>query len=425
MLILGQGEYRCKSSIYERQGERLKILRKICSAVLCAAVALFMVCSFAEGREKAGALSLQWESVSTDTVAVSDMLEGLTARSAVVTEMTTGRVLFEKEPQEQCECGHYAKLMVLLLTAEKIDCGELSMNDMAVVSEYANSQQGSQIWLDKGEKISVEELVKSVSIGNANDGCAALAEKVAGSYEEAVKLMNSRAKSLGMKDTFYTDCTGMDEGNVTTAFDTALLCSEVAKYKNLTPYLTCWLDNVRDGKAELVNLNRLVRTYKGITGMKAWGGEKAGSCIAATAEKGDMSVCVVLNGCGSQEDMNAEAKKLLELAFDTYELYTPELPDDIVKETVVCGGEELSVKLAADGLYPIVIPRGTYRMVECSFTAADRLDAPVKKGDTAGKIEYTMGGEVILSGKIVACKDVKKMNFLCGIKKLVYNLLSM
>ena len=108
MLILGQGEYRYKSSIYERQGERLKILRKICSAVLCAAVALFMVCSFAEGREKAGALSLQWESVPTDTVAVSDMLEGLTARSAVVTEMTTGRVLFEKEPQEQCECGHYA-----------------------------------------------------------------------------------------------------------------------------------------------------------------------------------------------------------------------------------------------------------------------------------------------------------------------------
>ena len=110
----------------------------------------------------------------------------------------------------------------------------------------------------------MEELVKSVSIGNANDGCAALAEKVAGSYEEAVKLMNSRAKSLGMKDTVYTDCTGMGEGNVTTALDTALLCSEVAKYKNLTPYLTCWLDNVRDGKAELVNLNRLVRTYKGI-----------------------------------------------------------------------------------------------------------------------------------------------------------------
>ena len=381
----------------------MKILRKICSAVLCAAVAVFMVCSLAEGKEKAGALSAE-DFVPADTVAVSDIIEGLTARSAVVTEMTTGRVLFEKEPQEQCECGHYAKLMVLLLTAEKIDSGELSMSDTSVVSEYANSQQGSQIWLDKGEKISVEELIKSVSAGNANDGCAALAEKVAGSADKAVELMNSRAKMLGMNGTVYTDCTGMGEGNVTTAKDTALLCSELAKYKNLTPYLTCWLDTVRDGKAELVNLNRLVRTYKGVTGMKAWGSEKAGSCIAATAEKGDMSVCVVLNGCDSQEDMNAE---------------------DMVKETVVCGGEELSVELAPKGLYPIVIPRGTYRMVECDFTAEEKLDAPVKNGETAGEIRYTMGGEVILEGKIVACKDVKKMNFICGIKKLVYNLLSM
>ena len=264
-----------------------------------------------------------------------------------------------------------------------------------------------------------------MSAGNANDGCAALAEKVAGSADKAVELMNSRAKMLGMNGTVYTDCTGMGEGNVTTAKDTALLCSELAKYKNLTPYLTCWLDTVRDGKAELVNLNRLVRTYKGVTGMKAWGSEKAGSCIAATAEKGDMSVCVVLNGCDSQENMNAEAKKLLNLAFDTYEIYTPELPEDMVKETVVCGGEELSVELAPEGLYPIVIPRGTYRMVECDFTAEEKLDAPVKNGETAGEIRYTMGGEVILEGKIVACKEVKKMNFICGIKKLVYNLLSM
>ena len=402
----------------------MKILRKICSAVLCAAVAVFMVCSLAEGKEKAGALSSE-DFVPADTVAVSDIIDGLTARSAVVTEMTTGRVLFEKEPQEQCECGHYAKLMVLLLTAEKIDSGELTMSDTSVVSEYANSQQGSQIWLDKGEKISVEELIKSVSAGNANDGCAALAEKVAGSADKAVELMNSRAKMLGMNGTVYTDCTGMGDGNVTTAKDTALLCSELAKYKNLTPYLTCWLDTVRDGKAELVNLNRLVRTYKGVTGMKAWGSEKAGSCIAATAEKGDMSVCVVLNGCDSQEDMSAEAKKLLNLAFDTYEIYTPELPADMVKETVVCGGEELSVGLAPEGLYPIVIPRGTYRMVECDFTAEEKLDAPVKNGETAGEIRYTMGGEVILEGKIVACKEVKKMNFICGIKKLVYNLLSM
>ena len=175
----------------------MKILRKICSVVLCAAVAVFMVCSLAEGKEKAGALSAE-DFVPADTVAVSDIIEGLTARSAVVTEMTTGRVLFEKEPQEQCECGHYAKLMVLLLTAEKIDSGELSMSDTSVVSEYANSQQGSQIWLDKGEKISVEELIKSVSAGNANDGCAALAEKVAGSADKAVELMNSRAKMLGM-----------------------------------------------------------------------------------------------------------------------------------------------------------------------------------------------------------------------------------
>lgn len=180
-------------------------------SVMCSGGSVYGVFAGRREKKKQDALSAE-DFVPADTVAVSDIIEGLTARSAVVTEMTTGRVLFEKEPQEQCECGHYAKLMVLLLTAEKIDCGELSMNDMAVVSEYANSQQGSQIWLDKGEKISVEELIKSVSAGNANDGCAALAEKVAGSAVKAVELMNSRAKMLGMNGTVYTDCTWHGRG---------------------------------------------------------------------------------------------------------------------------------------------------------------------------------------------------------------------
>ena len=347
------------------------------------------------------------------------------SRSYVLMEAETHTVIRENNGDKRVKMGSFNKLMTVLLAAEAMDRGELSLETELVTSEHANSMQGAQIWLMPGEKMALGDLLKGVIIGNANDACCVIAEKISGSEEKFTELMNSRAKMLGMNGTVYTDCTGMGEGNVTTAKDTALLCSELAKYKNLTPYLTCWLDTVRDGKAELVNLNRLVRTYKGVTGMKAWGSEKAGSCIAATAEKGDMSVCVVLNGCDSQENMNAEAKKLLNLAFDTYEIYTPELPEDMVKKTVVCGGEELSVELAPEGLYPIVIPRGTNRMVECDFTAEEKLDAPVKNGETAGEIRYTMGGEVILEGKIVACKEVKKMNFICGIKKLVYNLLSM
>lgn len=401
----------------------MKFGKRICACALGILAGIFPLLSSADGVRQS---FVQTDAViPADTVAVEDMLAECTASSIIVTETSTGRVLFEKDSSEQRECSHFAKLMVLLLAAEKIDSGDISLSDTATVSAYANSRQGTQIWLDKGEKITVEELVKSITVGNANDGCAALAEYVCGSEEDAVKLMNQRAESLGMTSTVYTDSTGTEEGNLTSAADTEILCRELLKYRNMTEYLTCWLDNVRGGKAELVNLNRLVRTYKGVTGMKAWSGETAGSCTAVTAKRGDMSVCVVLLGCPTNEDRDAEAKKLLDLSFQTYEVYTPEIPEELKLKIKIAGGTKLKGRLEISKLEPVIIPRGTYRSVECVYTLEDTLSAPVKKGDKAGEIVYTMGDETIAKGEIVSAENIDKMDLHCGFEKLMYNLLNM
>lgn len=401
----------------------MRILRKICSAVLCGAVAVFVICSAAENLSSAQESEAALYAENGETTAVKDVLDELSAQSVAVVETTTGRVLFEKSPDEIAQSGHFTKLMTLLLAAEKIDCGELELGDVTTVSDLANAQQGSQIWLDKGEKITIEELVKSVSIGNANDGCVALAEAVCGSEDKALSAMNARAKALKMGDTHYSDLTGTSPDNTTTAADTAKLCAELAKYKNFTPYLTCWLDTVRQGRAELVNLNRLVRSYKGITGMKAWGSQDSGGCIAASAERGEMSVCVVLFGCSDVESACLEAKKLLDMSFQSYELYTPELPEDLTLECAVKGGESLSVKLKTVGLHPVIIPHGAYRSVSCDFQVAEELQAPFNTKTKAGSLIYKIGDEVILEGDICPENAVNKMNFYCAVKKLLYNLL--
>lgn len=401
----------------------MKFGKRICACALGILAGTFPLSLAAGGADRS---FVRTDAViPADTAEAEDIPEDCSASSVIVTETSTGRVLFEKNSSEQRDCGHFAKLMVLLLAAEKIDSGDISLSDTATASAYANSRQGAQIWLDKGEKITVEELVKSVTVGNANDGCAALAEYVCGSEEDAVRLMNLRAESLGMTSTVYTDSTGTEEGNLTTAADTAVLCRELLKYRNMTEYLTCWLDNVRGGKAELVNLNRLVRTYKGVTGMKAWSGETAGSCTAVTAERGDMSVCAVLLGCLTNEDRDAEAKKLLDLSFQTYEVYTPEIPSGLKLKINIAGGTRLEGRLEIEGLEPVIIPRGAYRSVECVYTLEDSLSAPVKKGDKAGEIIYTMGEETVAKGNLVSAENINKMDLRCGFNKLLYNLLSL
>lgn len=364
-------------------------------------------------------------SAATETVSVEQLLEEIPAEEIAAVECTTGKVLFEKNSQEKREISHLAKLMTLLICAEKLDSGEITLDDEVTVSAEANAMQGSQIWLDKGEKIRLEELVKSITVGNANDACAALSEYMGGSLGGFTDMMNKRAKSLGMENTHFADCAGMSAETVSCAYDLALLSGELLKYDFLRDYLTCWTDTVRGGKAELVSLNRLVRTYSGITGMKCCASQSAGECGVFTAERSGMKIAVVILGCDTSENRDKYAKKLLDMCFDMFELYTPEITKDMLKKAEVTNGEQQSVKVQFSKIDAVVIPRGASGQVEIEFKREDTLAAPVKKGQKLGTLCCKMNGETLIKANLTAKSNVKKMNVPFGFLKLMYNLLEM
>ena len=397
------------------------LFKKFCVIIVCFMMLLSLEVSVkADGKEKSACQT----ALPADTVAVDDMLSEVTAESFAVTEVFTGKILFEKNADEQRSISHLAKLMTLLITAEKLQTGEIALGDKATVSKYANSMNGSQIWLDVGEKITVEELIKSITVGNANDACVALAEKIADSEEEFVSLMNQRAKDLGMNSTNFADCTGISEATVSTARDMSILCGELSRHENLKSYMTTWIDMVRDGKAELVNLNRLVRSYKGITGMKACASQASGNCICASATRNDMSVCAVVLGSTDDEMRDKDAKKLLDMSFQYYEIFTPQIPAELLENIKILGGEVLEQEVKAEKAPVAVIPRGTAGSMEIITEREESIDAPAKKGDKVGSFTCKLGEDIITQIDITLKKDVKKMNVKCGLAKLLYNLLN-
>lgn len=385
-------------------------ISKILTAALTAAVIGLNACisAFAEGA-----------------VSVKKMLEDMPAKHIIVTECTTGTVLFEKESREKCPVSHLAKLMVLLIAAEMLDSGRLDMNEVVTVSANANSKEGAQIWLDKGEKIRVEELIKAITVGNANDACTALAEHIAGDEQTFTSLMNCKAEELGMENTYFADCCGTNLATVSTAEDMAKLAAELVKHEILTPYFTTWLDTVRDVKAELVSQNRLVRTYKGITGMKACGSSETGEMSVVTAERRDMHICVVILGCDSSENREQIAKKLLDESFERFSIYKPEIDADFLEDIPVSGGEERQAKVGLDDLKPVIISKGTSASFDISYEREEMLTAPVKKGSHAGSVKCTYGDETIFECELKTAENIRKMDMKCALKKLMYNMIEM
>ncbi|SEK93863.1 D-alanyl-D-alanine carboxypeptidase family protein [Ruminococcus albus] len=363
------------------------------------------------------------KNTSAETVSIEDMLEAMPAEEIIAVECSTGQMLMEKNSAEVREVSHLAKLMLALLAAEKIEKGELSLTDTVTVSAKANSMPAPQIWLDKNEKITAEELIKAITISNANDAAVALAEYIFGSTDEAVDDMNTKAKSLDMISTTYADVCGLDERTLSNAADTAILASEFVKHDILTPYFTSWIDHVRDGKAELVNLNRLVRTYKGITGLKACSSSSAGECTVVTAKRGKMEIAVVVLGCTDRTLCDDIAKKLLDMCFDMYSLYIPEITEDMLENIPVLLGEKSKVSVGFDKLPAVVVPKGSSASFDISFDKVEELSAPVKKGQVCGKLECRYGDQVIYSADLVAEWGVKQKTFAHCMKILLNYLL--
>lgn len=346
--------------------------------------------------------------------------ESLDARSAILIEANTGTVLYEMNADEALPPASVTKVMTLLLVMEAVDGGKISLQDNVTVSEKAASMGGSQIFLEVGEMMSVEDLIKSVVIASANDAALALAEHIYGSEEEFVKAMNSKAQELNMKNTYFENTNGLDDTttkHLTSARDIAIMSAElIVKHPAILNYTTIWQDTVRNGEFTLSNTNKLVRFYPGANGLKTGSTSKAKFCISASAKRDGLQLIAVIMGSSTRDSRNAIAKQLFDYGFANYAYVESPAQNDIVtkldfgvKDKLSCGYESFSyLSKKANG-----------QKLEKEVILEKNLKAPINKGDVIGKVLYSINGETVGEGKIFALESVKKMGYSDLFKKIL------
>ena len=350
--------------------------------------------------------------------------EDLTAPSAVLMEASTGKVLFEKNSHEVRDCASITKVMTLLLVMEAIDQGRMSLTDTITASEHASSMGGSDIWLEPGETMSADDMVKATVVASANDAAVALAEHLEGTEEAFVQKMNQRAAELGMKDTVFKNCNGLDEeGHVTSAYDVALMSRELIKHEKIFDYTTIWMDTLREGKTQIVNTNKLLKSYNGITGLKTGTTGGAGSCITATAQRDGLSLIGVVLGSATGKERFTDAAALLDYGFSNYMIYTPGLPEEALQPVPVVNGmqSQVAVESAASG--SVLLTKGREKDLKTEVKLSESVEAPVAKGQQLGKIVYTLDGEVLTEYPITAAGDVEQISFFSALGILARELL--
>lgn len=342
--------------------------------------------------------------------ALSD--KDITAPSAVLMDALTGEVLYEKSPHEIRPCASITKVMTLLLVMEALESGKLSLDDNITASAHAASMGGSDIWLEQGETMTADEMIKATIVASANDAAVALAEHISGTEEEFVESMNKRAKELKMNDTVFMNCNGLDEdGHVTSAYDVALMSKELIKHKKILEYSSIWMDELRGGKTQLVNTNKLLKSYKGITGLKTGTTSKAGSCISATAERDGLSLVAVVLGSESGKARFSDASKLLDYGFANFTMYSPDIPDEAVTDITVKNGMIGTVGTNVSSADKMLIKKGSESGISSEVILPAETDAPVDKGAVIGKLIYKNGGKQIAEYPITAAESVKQINF--------------
>ena len=336
------------------------------------------------------------------------------AKSYVLMDVSNGKLLLGKNEHERLYPASVTKIMTLLLVIERIDSGKLSLEDKVTASTAAAGKGGSQIWLKEGETMTVDELLRAAAIGSANDACTALAEHIAGSEEGFVKLMNAKANELGMKDTNFENCTGLDddtENHLTSAYDIALMSRELLSHERIQNYTTVWMDSLRSGATELVNTNKLVRFYKGTTGLKTGTTSKAGHCISASAMRKNLHLIAVVLGAENSTDRFEGAKALLNYGFANYETVTPNFDSSLITDVNVIKGIEQSVTPQVEKVLPMTLETGTGAKIQPKINLALSVEAPVEKGQLLGTLDFEIDGNVIASYNIVSPVEIRKINF--------------
>ena len=360
-------------------------------------------------------------SAETKTVSNENSLN-LTCGSAILIEQFSGKVLYDHNSHEKLRPASVTKIMTILLIMEAIDYGKLNYTDQIPCSENASSMGGSQIWLDTKETLSVDEMLKAICVVSANDCTVAMAEYLAGSEENFVNQMNAKAKELGMNDTTFKNCHGIDEdGHVSSSYDIALMSRELLeKHPDITKYTTIYMDSLRDGKSELVNTNKLVRNYKGATGLKTGSTSLALYNLSASATRDDLSLIAVIMKAPTTKDRFAEATKLLDYGFANYNYKVLGKANDVVKDVSVSKGVSSSVSAVLEYDSGTLLPKGADTNIVQNINVPDTVSAPIKKGDKLGEVVYTLNDETISTIDVIANEDVDKIDFF-NMTKHIFN----
>lgn len=350
-------------------------------------------------------------SVPSGILAAPEYTAEADAVSCILMDAKTGRILFEKNADEALPPASVTKVMTMLLVFEALDAGTIKLSDMVQASEHAASMGGSQIYLKVGEEMSVDDLLKSLIVASANDAAVALAEYISGSEEAFVAKMNARAAELGMKNTHFENTNGLDdtaENHVTSARDIAIMTRELIQHEEVFNYSTIWMDTIRDGAFGLTNTNRLIRFYKGATGLKTGSTAKAKFCISATAERDGLSLIAVIMGSPTRDVRNALAASLFDFGFANYANYTDESEEC---ETVrVTGGVQNTLRTVHE-TFSETVEKGSESKIEEQIDLPEKLAAPIVKGEKIGTVTYLLNGEEIGTSDILADETVDKIGF--------------
>ncbi|KRQ86808.1 D-alanyl-D-alanine carboxypeptidase DacF precursor [Caloramator mitchellensis] len=347
----------------------------------------------------------------------------LDCKSAILIENSTGKVLYELNSHEKVYPASVTKIMVMLLTMEAIDRGEIKLTDKVVVSPRAKSMGGSTMFLEQGEIRTVEELLKGVSIESANDASVALAEYLAGTEESFVEKMNNRAKELGMKNTHFVNCTGFyDTNHYTSAYDVAIMSRELLKHSKILDYTKIWMETISEGRKEpftLVNRNKMIRRYLGCDGIKTGYVKESMYCISATAQRNGIRFISVIMGAPSANERNEMAGRLLDIGFAKYETITAVKKGDVVGEIKLPMSKPEKVNLIANEDLKIIVEKGTKLKYQNKVELFRDLKLPIKKGDVVGILKAVDGEIVYGQAPVVVDEDINKVNYIDVLAKMI------
>ena len=334
---------------------------------------------------------------------------GLNAKSAILMEESTGNILYESNPDERLPIASVTKVMTMLLIMEAVDSGKISLDDMVTVSENAKSYGGSTMFLETGEQLTVNDMLKGIAVASANDGCVAMAEHLAGSESAFVDMMNEKAKELGMENTHFMNTNGLDEDDhYSSARDVAIMSRELMKHETIFNYTSIWMDTLRGGKFQLANTNKLIRFYDGANGLKTGSTSKALCCLSAAAKRNDMQLIAVVLGAPTSAERFASAKSLLDYGFANYAVNTQITAGDEVQKIAVEKGVDKEVDVVAGDSCSTLVKKGQEDNITKEIKIDETITAPIEAGQKIGTMTISRDGEVIADIDLNASSAVEK-----------------